>query len=236
MPDLVVIPVFNEAATLPAVVAEVIAAHPALRVLVVDDASTDGTGDLLPRLGVPWLELGQRLGVGGALRAGLRWARMRGHDRVIRLDGDGQHAADSVPALLEPLARGTADAVVGSRRLGTRGYRQPLLRRLVQRVLAAGCSRVTGQPVTDPTSGLWAFGPRAVRLLGDHYPRGYSEPELRLFLWASGLRVTEVPAAMRSRQGGRSSLTAARAVLAVARAALAMVVVPLRPPAPDPEA
>ena len=90
---------------------------------------------------------------------------------------------------------------------------------------------VAGQPATDPTSGFWAFGPRAVRLLAGHYPTGYSEPELRLFLARNGLRVVEVPVRMRPRQGGRTSLTLARTGHALARTILALVVVPLRSPA-----
>ena len=123
MPPLVLIPAYNEAATLAAVVAEVAAERPDLGVLVVDDASTDGTGELLPRLGVAWLELGQHLGVGGALRAGLRWARMHGVDTVVRMDGDGQHGAGSIADLLAPLGTGQVDAQVARRDL-KRFYRR----------------------------------------------------------------------------------------------------------------
>jgi hypothetical protein len=67
-----------------------------------------------------------------------------------------------------------------------------------------------------------------VRLLGDHYPAGYSEPELVLFLSRNRLTVEEVPVTMRARQGGSSTLTTPRAALALARTLLALVVVPLR--------
>ena len=67
-----------------------------------------------------------------------------------------------------------------------------------------------------------------MRLLGDHHPRGFSEPELLLFLSRNGLRVREVPVSMRARQGGKPSLTLPRAILALARTALAMLIVPLR--------
>jgi len=225
---IAVIPAFNEAAALPGVVAELRQRHPALDVLVVDDASVDGTGELLPNLGVRWLQLSQHTGIGGAMRAGLRYARVLGYDSVLRLDADGQHLPEHVERLLEPVRTAAADAAVGSRFREPSGFQSSTARRLVHRALSWCLSRLTRQRVTDPTSGFWSFGPRALQLLGDHYPRGYSEPELLLFLCRNRLKVVEVPVEMRPRQGGRSSLTLPRAVLALARTALAMVVVPLR--------
>jgi glycosyltransferase involved in cell wall biosynthesis len=224
---LAVIPAFNEAATLAGVVDDLREHLPEVTILVVDDASTDGTGDLLPRLGVRWLQLTQHLGLGCAMRVGLRYGRMLGFDCALRLDGDGQHVAGEAERLLEVVSGG-ADAAVGSRFVEPSGYRSPPLRKLVHRLLAFGLSRVTGRRVTDPTSGFWAFGPRALKILGDHYPHGYSEPELLLFLCRNQLSVTEVAVTMRERQGGRSTLTLPRAGLAVARTALAMVIVPRR--------
>ncbi len=84
--------------------------------------------------------------------------------------------------------------------------------------------------MTDPTSGLWAFGPRAVRILAEHHPTGYPEPELLLFLRRNRLTLVQVAAEMRPRHAGRTSLRAFRAGLALARVLLAMVVIPLRPP------
>jgi glycosyltransferase involved in cell wall biosynthesis len=222
----VVIPARNEAASLPALIDELHQQHPDLPVLVVDDASTDGSGALLPSLGVCWLQMGQHLGIGGAVRAGLRWARLQGHDTVVRLDADGQHMPEQIDHLVLPLAQ--SDAVVGSRYLGVGGYSSPAGRRLLQRALAIPLTRITGQPVTDPTSGFWAFGPRAVALLADHYPRGYSEPELRLFLHRNGLCVVEAPVKMQERRDGRSTITLRRALVALAVTALVMVVAPLR--------
>jgi glycosyltransferase involved in cell wall biosynthesis len=225
---VVVIPAHNESDNLEAVVSAIRDAHPDFEILVVDDASTDDTSDLLPGMGIRWLTLAQQVGVGGAVRAGLRYARGLGITVALRLDGDGQHLPEHLEDLLAPVLSGEADAVVGSRFSKPSGYRTTLARRIVHRSLSLCLSRITGEPVTDPTSGFWAFGPRAIRILGDHYPKGYSEPELRLFLCRNGLRVTEVPVTMAARQSGRSTLTLQRAVLALARTALVMVVVPLR--------
>lgn len=228
-PFLALIPAHNEAASLPRVVAELRACWPAAGVLVVDDGSRDDTVALLRTLDVRWLRLHQRLGVGGAMRAGLRYARRLGYTTVVRLDGDGQHQPAQIGRLLAPLTGGAADAVQGSRYAGSAGYHARGLLRLGQRALAALLTGLTRQPVTDPTSGFWAFGPRAVRLLGDHHPSGYGEPELRLFLHRNRLPVVEVPIEMRPRLAGRTSLTPLGTGVALARMLLTAVVVPLRP-------
>ena len=164
------------------------------------------------------------------MRAGLRYARLTGHDTVVRVDGDGQHRPDQIERLLRPIRDARADAVQGSRYSGGTSYASQGVRRLGQRLLGLLLSAIMRQRVTDPTSGFWAFGPRAVRLLADHHPTGYPEPELLLLLSRNRLTVTEVPIEMRGRLAGRSSLTLARAGLALARVLLAVVVVPLRAP------
>jgi glycosyltransferase involved in cell wall biosynthesis len=217
----------NEAASLAAVVAEVQSSEPELDIVVVDDASDDGSHVILPGLGVRYIRLGQQLGVGGAVRAGLRDAHARGYQRVVRLDADGQHPPRRVADLVALLDQG-ADAVVGSRYADRTAYRTPPARRLAQRVLAGALSLLVRRSISDPTSGFWAFGPRALELLAEHHPTGYPEPELHLLLARNRLEVRELAVEMRDRMAGRTSLTLPRATLALARAALAMVVVPLR--------
>jgi glycosyltransferase involved in cell wall biosynthesis len=229
MRPLVVVPAYDEAASLPALLAELAATAPRADVLVVDDGSSDETLTLLRGLGARHLRLPAHVGLGSAMRAGLRYAAGGGWDTVVRLDADGQHPPAEIARLLAPLGDGSADAVQGSRYAGIAGYRATGARRLGQRVLSVALSAMTGAPVTDPTSGFWAFGPRAVRLLGRHHPRGYAEPELRLLLHRNGLHVAEVPFAMRERRAGRTSLTVTRTPVALARLLLATALAPLRP-------
>jgi hypothetical protein len=253
---LCLLPAHNEAANLSGVIAELRACRPDLDLLVVDDGSTDGTAALMERLDVRWLRFPERMGIGGAMRAGLRYAARLGYDVVVRMDGDGQHRPEDVERLLSPILRDGVDVVLGSRyaesvveadgvqsivgadrctevvgadrRVGPANAQGEAAWRLVERLLAACLGALTGKRVTDPTSGFYGLGPRAIRLLAEHHPTGYPEPELRLFLSRNALKTIEVPVRGRPRPGGKTSLTAVRVTAAGARVMLAMVIVPLR--------
>lgn len=225
---LVLIPVHNEADSLPAVIANVRACCPGLDILVVDDGSTDGSWRVLDRLDVRYARMPVRLGIGAAVRAGLRYACRHHYDIVVRIDGDGQHRAEDIPEVVAPLVAGAADVVCGSRYLSSSVSAVPRWRRLSQRALGLGLSALAGEPVTDPTSGFCAFGPHAVAVLSEHHPTGYPEPELRLLLSRSGFRVVERRIGARSRLAGRTTMTPERSLIAAARVLLALLLVPLR--------
>jgi glycosyltransferase involved in cell wall biosynthesis len=217
---------------LPSVVRDVRSCGVSLDILVVDDASTDETSRVLSELGVTTLHLPYQLGPGGAMRAALGYARQRRYDRVVRLDADGQHVAASIQVLLDVLDREQVDAVVGSRYRTELGYRPPLHQRVAQLVWGALLSRMIRSDVTDPTSGLWAFGPRAISLLADTHPSGFSELQLRLVLHRHNLYISEAATEMRRRLAGRSQFTFPQATLAMTNTVLMMAFPSPRYPMP----
>jgi glycosyltransferase involved in cell wall biosynthesis len=191
---LIVIPAFNEAATVDAVVTAAQAALPA-RVLVVSDASTDETVALAREAGAQTLQLPTRLGAWGAIQAGLRYARRHGFTRVLTMDADGQHPAGTLPGLLAALDH--ADVVIGT---------CPQRLSVPKRIAWAYFRALTGLQVVDVTSGLRAYGPEAVALLArpEASLLDYQDIGVLLLLSGQGQRIDELPVAMRERQAGRS--------------------------------
>ena len=122
---------------------------------------------------------------------------------MIRLDGDGQHDPQQIPNLLAPLERDEADVVVGSRFAeGAGDYKPPFARRAGIRWFAQLVSLLTGQKLTDTTSGFQAVNTRAIRLFAADYPHDYPEVEAVVMVVRHRLRILEVPAQMRGRETG----------------------------------
>jgi hypothetical protein len=170
---------------------------------------------VVEELGVSWLAWDERRGIGAAIRAGLRYAARNGYDVVVRVDADGQHGADDIEEIVRPILDARAEVVLGSRYV----ERRPALTgaiAFVQWVLDGCLSTITRCKVTDSTSGFCALGPHAIRMLAEHHPTGYPEPELRLFLSRNAMRVLEVPVQSRQRLSGRTSLTPVRVARAIA--------------------
>jgi glycosyltransferase involved in cell wall biosynthesis len=231
---LVVMPAFNEAASVGGVVAEVFAGIPNASVLVVDDGSTDGTRASALAAGAMVATLPFNLGVGGAMRVGFRYALENGFQAVVQIDADGQHDPTSVPALLKELEH--ADLVLGARFAGEGRYKMRGPRRWASVVLAAILSRTSHAKLTDTTSGFRASGPRAIRLFARHYPAEYLGDTIESLVLASraGLTIRQVPVAMRSRLGGVPSHNPFRAAVYLGRVAMAVAFAYARPPALDP--
>ena len=220
-----VVPAYDEEAAIGAVVAEIHAVDPAIDVVVVDDGSTDATAEAAVAAGAAVVRLPFNLGIGAAVQTGFRYALERGYDVAVRLDGDGQHDAAELQKLLEPLGRDEADVVTGSRFREDEGsYRPPLGHRLGITWFAKLVSLLSGQRVTDTTSGFQALNRRAIALFARDYPSDYPEVEATVLLIKHRLRLVEVPVTMREREHGSSSITVVRSVYYAFKVTLALLV------------
>src|SRR5512134_2491671 len=119
---LVVLPAYQEERSIGGLVRSLRERFP-YDVLVVNDGSTDRTADTAREAGAIVLDLPCNLGIGGAVQTAFLFARDRGYNAVVRIDGDGQHEVEDVSTVLEPILAGRADAAIGSRFLGEAGYR-----------------------------------------------------------------------------------------------------------------
>jgi glycosyltransferase involved in cell wall biosynthesis len=158
------------------------------------------------------------------MQTGFRYAHAERFDVAIQVDGDGQHDAAELGKLLAPLREGRADMVVGSRFLGQRSYRAPFLRRVGIAVFAWTISLVARQRMTDTTSGFRAVNKRGIALFAADYPHDYPEVEATVMVVRHRLRLAEVPVAMRGRESGQSSITAARSVYYMVKVLVAIFV------------
>jgi len=200
---LIIIPAFNEAAVLGETLREL--RGQARHLLVVDDGSQDQTAAVARASGAKCLRLFTNLNYGGALQAGFRYAlRKTDFPYFLTFDADGQHDPASLPGLLQPLQEGRADYVLGSRFLAGRPDDLPLPRRVGIRLFAAAASRVLGQRITDPTTGLLGAGRETARMfLSPLFPQDYPDADVLIMLGRMGFRILEVPVVMRpSRRKG----------------------------------
>jgi glycosyltransferase involved in cell wall biosynthesis len=226
---LIVVPALNEDQSVGAVVRDIREALPTAACLVVDDGSTDRTAEVARGAGARVLSLPFNLGVGGAMRAGFRFARDHGYDVVVQVDGDGQHDPQDVALLVAGLE--DADIMIGARFAGVGEYDARGPRRWAMRVLARIVSGLAHQPLTDVTSGFKAMGPDAVRLFAQTYPAEYLGDTVEALVIAarSGLRIRQRPIAMRPRQGGAPSHHVGKATVYLMRAGIAVMIALLRP-------
>jgi glycosyltransferase involved in cell wall biosynthesis len=226
---LVVMPAFNEADSVGDVIREVRAKVPEVGILVVDDGSRDDTARIARDAGADVARLPFNLGVGGAMRAGYRYALERGYDIAVQIDADGQHDPASLPALVTGLA--DADLIIGARFAGEGEYRVRGPRQWAMVVLAGIISRIAHTRLTDTTSGFRAAGPRAIRVFAQHYPAEYlgDTIEALVILARSGLTIRQMPVSMRPRQAGTPSHNPLKSAAYLGRAAVALVFALVRP-------
>jgi len=166
---VVVIPAYQAAATIRDVITRTQAAVPPAQIIVVDDGSSDGTGDEGRGTGVTLITHPRNRGKGAALRTGIRQATARGASVVVTIDADAQHPPEEIPRLLQPILEGRSDLVLGARK---RDQAMPISRRFTNWLSATLASRIGGQPVRDAQTGFRAFTravTERVQPAGDRY-------------------------------------------------------------------
>lgn len=228
---LVVVPAWNEEEALPKVLSEIEEYLPGTDVVVVSDGSTDGTAAVAAAGGATVIELPFNLGVGGAMRAGFRYAMLHGYSHAVQIDADGQHDPSEVPTLVARMQETGADLVIGARFAGTGTYEARGPRRWAMRLLSAVISRVARVRLDDTTSGFKLIGPRALALFSREYPAEYLGDTVEALVIAAraGLKIEQQPVNMRPRGGGQPSHNPLQSAVFLFRVFLALVVALFRP-------
>ncbi len=224
---LIIVPAFNEARSLPALIRALHSQCPECDVVVIDDGSTDGTREVLAGM-ARVVSLACNLGIGGAVQTGLKIALLENYDIAIQVDGDGQHPAHEVSKLLAALHETQCDLVVGSRFRNAGGFKSTLARRIAIHLFSASLSRICGTRITDATSGFRAMNRRAIELLARRYSEDYPEVEALVVAHRAGLRIGEVAVRMSERTAGKSSIGSIKSLIYMIKVPLAIFMTLLR--------
>jgi glycosyltransferase involved in cell wall biosynthesis len=226
---LVIIPAYNEESNIAYVIKGIREAVPFADILVINDGSLDATAEVARSCGAGVLDLPFNLGIGGAVQAGIKFARTHGYPFVVRIDGDGQHNPEDILRLLGVVMRGEANIALGSRfRPGRETYRPPFARRIGIRYFSWLVSLMLGSRVYDTTSGFQCMDRLAIQYFARYYPQDYPEVEAHVLIKKAGLRVAEIDATMRPRRSGTSSISYLRSVYYVFKVTLATLIAILR--------
>ncbi len=224
---LIIVPAYNEASNLPHLIQELNAAckesdQAAISVLVINDGSTDNSKEVLSSAGVAYLSMPFNIGIGAAMQTGYQYALENKYDIAIQIDGDGQHDPKMIDAMIDAI-KGGYDAVIGSRFIDKQGYQSTRLRRGGIVILSSLISFLYGIKILDVTSGLRAVNSRLIHIYARDYSDDYAEPEAIAQALDAGAKVKEIPAVMRDRQNGESSINTLKSFYYMVKVSLAVI-------------
>ncbi len=211
---LVVTPTFNEAENIEIFLAHVLAQHPEIEVLVVDDNSPDHTGDLVERMAssnqkIHLIRRPGKMGLGTAYVEGFKYAISRKFDLVFEMDADLSHSPDEIPNFLEKIKG--CDLVLGSRYVGgVRVLNWPIRRLLLSYAASIYTRVITGMPVKDTTGGFKCFRREVLEAidLDKVKSNGYAfQIEMSFKAWCKGFKVCEHPIIFMDRRSGVSKMS-----------------------------
>lgn len=203
---LIIIPAYNEEECILHTVSDIRKKCGNVDILVVNDASTDHTRELLRKYHVTHIDLPLNLGIGGSVQTGYLYAMEQGYDIAVQMDGDGQHPAEELRKVVFPIIAENADIAIGSRFVTKEGFQSSKLRRFGILILSSWIHLLTGLKVYDVTSGYRAVNKKFIEIYARDYAQDYPEPEAIVVAANYGARIAEMPVIMRERMGGNSTI------------------------------
>ena len=227
---LLIIPAYNEAENIPSLIEEIRGYFPTENILIVDDGSSDRTRDAARASNAKVITLPFNLGYGDALQTGYKYALRNGYDFVVQMDGDGQHDPAYISSLFDTVRKGDADIALGSRFLGeSQVYKMGVLRRIGSIFFSIIASMITGQRITDPTSGFQAMNKKVFSFYAsDIYPSDFPDADVIILSKFYGFRIKEISVRMRESKGKKSMHNGLKPIYYVFKMLLSIIVTVLR--------
>lgn len=224
MKKLIIIPAYNESASIKQTVEEIKEKAKGFDYVVVNDCSTDDTSKICEENNFNVINLPINLGIGGAVQTGYRYGYKEGYDLAVQVDGDGQHDPEFLNRMADYLEKNDLDMVIGSRFIEKQGFQSSGTRRLGIKYFTFLIKFLTGTTITDPTSGLRMANRDVMKLFAYDYPKDYPEPESVVAILRKGKKVEEIPVVMRERNGGVSSISLKKSVYYMIKVSLAIFI------------
>ena len=226
--SIVIIPAYNEEKSNVKTVQDICEHAPEFDYVIINDCSTDRTLSVYRKHHLHVLNLPVNLGIGGAVQTGFLYAYKNGYDYAVQFDGDGQHDAQYLQEMRDYMIEQNADMLIGSRFLEKEGFQSTGMRRFGIRYFSALIKFLTGQKITDPTSGMRMINRDILAMYSESYPKDYPEPESVVAIINSGKKVMEYPVIMRKRMEGTSSISPLKSVYYMIKVSLAIFLEMLR--------
>ena len=226
--SIVIIPAYNEEKSIVKTVQDICEHAPEFDYVIINDCSTDRTLSVCRKHHLHVLNLPVNLGIGGAVQTGFLYAHKNGYDYAVQFDGDGQHDAQYLQKMRDYMIEQNADMLIGSRFLEKEGFQSTGMRRFGIRYFSALIKFLTGQKITDPTSGMRMINRDILAMYSESYPKDYPEPESVVAIINSGKKVMEYPVIMRKRMEGTSSISPLKSIYYMIKVSLAIFLEMLR--------
>lgn len=220
---LIIIPAYNEGKNLPELIGIMRSKCSGYDFIVINDCSTDNTAQICKSLACRHINLSAKLGIGGSVQTGIKYAFINGYDIVIQVDGDGQHDPSYINLMIEKIRNG-ANVCIGSRFLEKEGFQSTRIRRFGICFFSGVLKGLTGEKFSDPTSGFRAWDKNAIEYFSKDYPKDYPEVETIIMLVRRGMRIEEVPVIMSQREHGRSSITFIRSIYYIFKVTISLLI------------
>lgn len=225
MKKIAIIPAYNEEKSIVQVVRDIEDNAPGFDYVVINDCSTDRTREVCRENGLNFVDLPVNLGIGGAVQTGYRYAQERGYDIAVQFDGDGQHDAAYLNEMADYLVKHQCDMVIGSRFIKKEGFQSSYMRQVGIKYFSCLIKLLTGQMITDATSGMRMVGRELIDAFAADYPRDYPEPESTAAMLLKKKKIEEYPVKMRARTEGVSSISPLKSVYYMIKVSMAIILV-----------
>lgn len=224
MKKLIIIPAYNEAENIERTIAAIKQEANDFDYIIINDCSTDNTLNICRQNKFNVIRLPINLGIGGAVQTGYKYALQNNYDLAVQVDGDGQHDPAFLKIMSSYLEKEKCDMVIGSRFINKEGFQSSGTRRIGIKYFTILIKLVTGEKITDPTSGLRMVNRDIIEMFASDYPKDYPEPESVVAILRKKKKVKEIPVVMKPREGGVSSISPKKSIYYMIKVTLAILI------------